>query len=325
MNGDGKQDIVVGQCCGDTSVIYYLNRGDGTFGESATLGPLSISTRAILAADLNGDGKADLVTADSTQFGLTGNTNILLNSTVPSANPITTINAATLLPGSVAPDSFVAVKGTALASGAGAVGIVSPTTTYPTILGGSTVKVKDSAGVERTAPLYYVSATQINYVLPVGTASGTATVTITAEDGTISSGTITVAPVAPGLIMFQGTNIGAANVIRVRDGVQTGEDVYSVVNGTTIVAAPIDMGPTGDTVVIVLYGTGFRNRTALSNVTVTVGGTAINPDYAGAQSQYPALDQLNIILPRTLIGKGDVVIQMTVDGIAANPVHLTIK
>ena len=40
----------------------------------------------------------------------------------------------------------------------------------PTTLGGTTVTVRDSAGVERLAQLDYVSPRQVNYIVPAGTA-----------------------------------------------------------------------------------------------------------------------------------------------------------
>jgi uncharacterized protein (TIGR03437 family) len=49
------------------------------------------------------------------------------------------------------------------------------------------------------------------------------------------------------------------------------------------------------------------------------------PIYAGAQPQYAGLDQIDVLLPQSLAGKGDVVIQVTVDGQAANPGHVTIQ
>jgi uncharacterized protein (TIGR03437 family) len=242
---------------------------------------------------------------------------------VPS--PLANINAATLQSGPLAPDSFVAAQGTGLASGDATAGLVSPVIPYPTSLGGSTVSVKDATGVERLATIYYASATQINYVVPPDTAVGTATVTVASADSALSIGHITVAPVAPGLFMFGGTNIAAARVVRVRNNVQTVEDVYTVNAAGVIVAKPIDLGPPDDVVAILLFGTGIRNRTSLSNLKLSVAGVLIAVDYAGAQSQYPALDQINFTLPRNLIGKGDVVIQMTVDNLPANPVHLTIQ
>jgi uncharacterized protein (TIGR03437 family) len=51
----------------------------------------------------------------------------------------------------------------------------------------------------------------------------------------------------------------------------------------------------------------------------------VNCSAAGAQPQYVGLDQIDVLLPPSLAGKGDVVIQVTVDGQAANPGHVTIK
>src|ERR1035438_10147577 len=49
------------------------------------------------------------------------------------------------------------------------------------------------------------------------------------------------------------------------------------------------------------------------------------PVCSTAQPQYPGLDQINVLLPPSLAGAGDVVIQVTVDGQAANPGHVTIR
>src|SRR5581483_4630021 len=74
---------------------------------------------------------------------------------------------------------------------------VATTTPLPTRLSGTQVFVTDSHMVERPAPLFFVAPGQINYLLPQGTAPGTATVTVTAGDGTLSLGTINVLNVAP--------------------------------------------------------------------------------------------------------------------------------
>jgi uncharacterized protein (TIGR03437 family) len=47
--------------------------------------------------------------------------------------------------------------------------------------------------------------------------------------------------------------------------------------------------------------------------------------YAGSQMQYTGLDQLNIQLPSSLAGKGNVNLQATFNGTAANPVQITIQ
>jgi len=47
--------------------------------------------------------------------------------------------------------------------------------------------------------------------------------------------------------------------------------------------------------------------------------------YAGAQSQYPGLDQVNVTVPYSLKGAGDVAITVTAAAPASNAVHGTIE
>jgi hypothetical protein len=61
------------------------------------------------------------------------------------------------------------------------------------------------------------------------------------------------------------------------------------------------------------------------DITPNYQSAFVNCSAAGAQPQYVGLDQIDVLLPPSLAGKGDVVIQVTVDGQAANPGHVTIK
>ena len=47
--------------------------------------------------------------------------------------------------------------------------------------------------------------------------------------------------------------------------------------------------------------------------------------YAGEQPSYPGLDQLNLEMPPSLRGSGEVQIVLTVDGQPANPVTVTVR
>ena len=99
----------------------------------------------------------------------------------------------------------------------------------PTSLLGTTVKVKDSAGTERPASLFFVSSLQVNYVIPSGTAIGTAMVTVQSGSGTISQGTVQVARFAPALFTADasGRGLPAAFILRLKpDLSQLNEDVY---------------------------------------------------------------------------------------------------
>ncbi len=46
---------------------------------------------------------------------------------------------------------------------------------------------------------------------------------------------------------------------------------------------------------------------------------------AGAQGQLVGLDQTNILIPRSLIGRGPVDVVLTVDGKAANTVRINVQ
>jgi uncharacterized protein (TIGR03437 family) len=166
----------------------------------------------------------------------------------------------------------------------------------------------------------------VNYIVPKDTALGSATVTITAGDNTTATGAVNIAAVGPGLFLFGGTSLVAANVIRIHaDNSQTVEDVYAV-SGGAIVPAPVNVSQSSEQVYLVLYATGLRGHSSAANsVTATVGGANLSVAYAGVQPQFPGVDQINILLPPSLAGKGDVAIQVTVDGQTANTGHITIK
>ena len=66
LNRDGKADIVAG-CDNGTGVL--LGNGDGTFQPPVTVGPLG---GTLIAADLNGDGKPDLVGIGSVMLNTSG-------------------------------------------------------------------------------------------------------------------------------------------------------------------------------------------------------------------------------------------------------------
>lgn len=69
FNGDGKADLAVGNSYDDVgqpgTITILLGNGDGTF-TAATTGPTAGNTlQSVAVGDFNGDGKADLVTANA--------------------------------------------------------------------------------------------------------------------------------------------------------------------------------------------------------------------------------------------------------------------
>jgi len=88
--------------------------------------------------------------------------------------------------------------------------------------------------------------------------------------------------------------------------------------------APINLGAATDQVYVSLYGTGVRKRTSLENVSCTVGGVAAPVDFAGAQGLI-GLDQINIRIPVSLRGRGEVQVQLTVDGETSTVITLNVQ
>ncbi len=199
----------------------------------------------------------------------------------------------------------------------------------PTKLNGTSVKVRDSTCVERLAPLFFVSPTQINFQLPVGTATGAATLIAYNEAGAVSLGTINVNPVAPGLFAANanGQGVAAAVVLKLKsDGTQLFEPVarFDTVQNRYL-AAPIDLSSSNEAAFLILYGTGLRYRSSLAAVTATLGGINAEVLYADSQGQFAGLDQVNLRLPKTLAGRGEVDVVLQVDGQVSNVIKVSFR
>ncbi len=241
------------------------------------------------------------------------------------ASTVTGVSAASYDGSSFSSEGIVAAFGARLATTTQA----ATSLPLPTTLAGSTVKIKDSAGTERLAPLFFVSPGQINFQIPPGTAEGTATMTVTSGDGALAVGTAQIASVAPGLFTANadGKGVPAGYVLRIRaDNSQSVEPLARFDTAQNrFVAVPIDMGTGADQVFVILFGTGVRFRSSLSAVSVRVGGENATVLFVGPQGDFVGLDQLNVQLPRTLVGRGEVEWTLTVDGKTANNVLLNFR
>ena len=88
---------------------------------------------------------------------------------------------------------------------------------------------------------------------------------------------------------------------------------------------PIDISNSSDRYYLVMFGTGFRGRSSLQQVNVTIGKESVPVLYAGAQGQYEGFDQVNVQLPSSLAGAGVVNIVASADGAQANVVQIEIQ
>ena len=223
----------------------------------------------------------------------------------------------------VAPGSLASVYGQNLAT-ATAQAMSVP---LPTSLAGTSLTVTDSAGVSRSASLLYAAPGQINFAVPVDAASGAASVIVT-SGGATQTFAMAVQPVAPALFSKNARGTGVAAAIAVTVPVanpqqQSFPPVFQcAASGCTSV--PVALG-TDHATYVSFYGTGIRNRSALSKVAVTIGGTDATVQYAGPAPGFVGLDQVNVLLPLALRGSGESNVVLTVDGQISNMVTINVR
>ncbi len=311
LDKDGNPDMLTTHCCDVVSTYYRFGRGDGTF-TSPRLYSTGSNTDRIFLTDLNGDGKPEITA--HTYSGV-------------SVTPFFAPKQAGISSAASGRGPTLAAGSIASAYGANlATATLSATANNQEEIGGTRVSITDSLRNITSAPLFFVSAGQVNFLIPSTVAAGAAMVTIESPGGVISVADLTVARIAPGLFVVDSTRLVAANVIRVKaNGTQLSELPYGVNAAGALAGVPIDLGPAGETIVLVLYGTGVRGRTLLSQVSATIGGTAVPVAFAGAQNEFPGLDQINVTVPRSLIGRGSVDVIVTVEGQASNAGRLIIQ
>lgn len=261
-------------------------------------------------------------------FTTTGDTIYTNNQSIqpaPALSTLASVSAASFLGSPLAANQIVAGFGTGLAQNI----TFASTIPLPTQLDGTSVGVRDASGMERPAGMFFVSTGQINYLIPAGTVNGAATITLRRNGVDTAQGTTNIEAVAPGLFAANanGQGVAAAVILRRRGTVDTFEQVAQF-NSTSGRFEPIllDLGPEGDQVFLLAFGTGFRNISAQTAATATIGGTPAPVLFVGAVANLEGLDQTNITIPRSLIGRNmalDVV--FTADTKTANTVQIGVK
>ncbi|MGH9674660.1 MAG: SBBP repeat-containing protein, partial [Bryobacteraceae bacterium] len=183
---------------------------------------------------------------------------------------LTMVSAASFTGDVLAPESIVAAYGAGLAPSTE----VAPSAALPESLAGVSVRVRDSAGIERSAGLFFVSSGQINFVMPPGTADGTATVSVYQGDTLVARGTVRIERVAPSLFTANanGRGVAAALVLRVRGGNQSTALIFQCAAAGSCTGSPVEPESAEEQVFLLLFGTGIRNASAQSAVRATVGG-----------------------------------------------------
>ena len=225
---------------------------------------------------------------------------------------VVVVNAATFASDSaLAPDAIAAAFGVFKTQNDQV--FIAPPGPLPTTLGGVKVTVNNV-----DARLFFTSNSQINFIVPSGTADGTATVTVTNSDNTTRTGTIFIARASPGFFTVRSSGQGLAAAQTTFDGVIF-QNVFNP-NGTE---RDVDAGTVARPNFLILYGTGWRNVPATA-LTLTIQGVPLTITFAGAHPFLEGVDQINAILPPQLAGFGSVRVKLTAAGRVSNIVTIKI-
>jgi uncharacterized protein (TIGR03437 family) len=334
FNGDSIPDLAIANY-GGNNVTVLLGNGAGGF-KPDSFSPYAVGTspRSVAVGDFNNDGVPDLAIANSGS----SNVSMLLNNFAIA--PVMVSAASFSASSPVAPGSLVSIFGTGLSAlDPPLSATVSATASLPTCLDWIAVSLTDASGAKNLPlSLLYVSKTQIDAQVPQLAAVGPATFTISAssaptctgpppsssQTSVSQKGSVTVAAVAPSLFSADSTGKGLA----------VGEFIPDLgVGGPMYISTCLPMEPctantlivSGGTGVLVLYGTGIRNRASLSAVTVTIGGQSLPAFYAGPSSDIPGADEVSVTLPSTLAGSGTVFVTVVISGTMSNQVTVDIQ
>lgn len=293
------------------------------FGTLSNGAGTAVVADATISANAAPGARNLIVTANGQRTIATGALEISGSGQPPPPAPVSIVSAANFST-KVAAESIVAGFGTVLATGRA----TATTSPLPTTLGGTLVRLRDSLGTTRDAPLFFVSPTQINFQIAQGLQNGAVSVTVINSAGQNSVGNFVLERIAPALFTANGSGTGpaAAALLRIKpNGAQSFEPVVRLDAATgKFVTVPIDLSIANDQVFLLLFGTGIRFRSALSGVTVTIGGISQQVTFADKQGGQVGLDQINVRL-NGLNGRGELDAVAIVDGQRSNVVRVNIK
>jgi len=186
----------------------------------------------------------------------------------------------------------------------------------PTSLGGATVKVD---GV--SAPVFYVSPTQINFLIPYGTGAGIRPIAVETGSAT-QTGTVRVMTAAPGIFTKETANqTPPKGAILNQDftentpsaPIRRGQIIQIFATGPGPLKTSIDDGAAAPTSSLV---------ETVSNPQVYIGGVAAVVQFSGLAPGFAGLWQVNAFVPDQPFLNGRVPVQLFMDGVDSNEVSI---
>jgi uncharacterized protein (TIGR03437 family) len=222
-----------------------------------------------------------------------------------------TVSSASYNLSAIAPKAIVATFGSNLAS----VTQIATSAPLPTTLAGVSITVQDSSGVERLAPLFFVSPSQVNYQIPAGTIPGPALIKFNNGAGQTFSGSTIIAPSAPSIFTRNASGSGDA----------------AALDAFTFTPAPFNATrPDGQPNIIAVFCTGLGadatdiDANVGANVQATIDGQVAQVTYAGRAPGFAGLNQVNVKLLAGM-APGDHKLRLARNGVSSNEVTITIR
>jgi uncharacterized protein (TIGR03437 family) len=295
-----------------TGGVIHTIAGQGAEGSTGDGGPATLAN-LYFPTGVEVDDEGNIFIADAL--------NHRIRKLTPGAiqtGQVAIVNAANGAADSAAPGSIISAYGENLAAEL----LVGNGSVFE--LGGASVEIVDRLGNPRPAGLYFVSAGQINCVIPAGASTGPATVIVRRNGVGIATAEIHLDEVSPALFSADNSGTGVAAAVALTIAASGERTSHTLANGAT--PTPVSLGAESDAVYLLLFGTGVRGFGDVANIVARVGGVAVPILGAAAQAEFPGLDQVNIgPIPRSLIGRGEVEIALTVRGVEANRVTVVFQ
>jgi uncharacterized protein (TIGR03437 family) len=204
----------------------------------------------------------------------------------------------------LAPGAIAAAFGTEMASATSA----ADRQPLPTVMAGTRVLVNGKA-----APLFFVSANQINYQIPPDAVAGNTEVVIEKNGVVVSREQLQLRNAA-----FTAFSLD-----------QSGSGTGAILDGRTYKLGPFDVfTSTGERTILAMYGTGLGNASGTGAVSgrvqVSVGGISARILYAGAAPGFTGLDQINFEMPEIVAEHGTIPVSVSIDHLPANNVTVDV-
>jgi uncharacterized protein (TIGR03437 family) len=303
----------------DGEIATVAGTGDGAYnGDNGAAVEIALSSPYGLALD----GQGNVFVAD------TGNNRVRrLSTTQTVVTPppaqlikVALANAASLLPGPLAPGEIFSIFGQGIGPAAAVTGNFDASGTLSTTLANVQVLFTGTPVNATPAPLFYVQSNQINAQVPYEMAGQTiAQLQVVYQGATLASMQVPIADANPAL--FTVSN-GTGNAV--------------VVNQDGSINSDKNPAPRGS--IVVLYATG-EGQTSLAGLTgqaaqapfplpvlpvsLTMAGYAANVLFAGDAPGFVGVMQINAQVPSGFVPTGDLAVVLTV-GLYQSPAGVTI-